>query len=66
MAGGGDDGEILIEFVTLGNVVRVTAIHAASGTEVSMVGPASAPRAPLEAAVLRKLSYVMDKEKGAG
>ena len=66
MTGGEDDGEILIEFVTLGNAVRVTAIHVASGTEASIVGPASAPRAPLEAAALRKLSYVMDKEKGAG
>jgi len=65
MAGGGDDGEILIEFVTLGNVVRVTAIHAASGTEATIVGPATAPRAPLEAAVLRKLNFVIGKDKGA-
>jgi hypothetical protein len=65
MAGGEDDEEILIEFVTQGNVVRVTAIHAASGTEASIVGPASAPRATLEAAVSRKLAYVMGREKGA-
>jgi hypothetical protein len=68
---GADDGaeEILIEFVIRGNVARVTAIHAATGTEVTIVGPASAPRAVLKAAVSRKLAYVMgkdSKEKGAG
>ncbi|HUO91647.1 MAG TPA: hypothetical protein VMU22_01940 [Rhizomicrobium sp.] len=61
-----DEDEILLEFVTQGNVVRVTAIHAASGTEASIVGPASAPRATLEAAASRKLAYVMGKEKGEG
>ncbi|HKD21488.1 MAG TPA: hypothetical protein VKB71_05720 [Rhizomicrobium sp.] len=60
---GGD--EILIEFVALGGAVRVTAIHAATGTEATIVGPASAPRAALEAAASRKLAYVMGKEKGA-
>lgn len=62
---GGTGEEILIEFVTLGNSARVTAIHVPSGTEVSIVGPASAPRSVLEAAVSRKLAYVMGKEKGA-
>ena len=68
MAGGKTDGtgeEVLIEFVIHGNVVRVTAIHVASGTEVVIVGPANAPRVTLEAAVSRKLAYVMGKEKGA-
>jgi NADPH-dependent ferric siderophore reductase len=65
MAGGGDDEEVLIEFVIHGNVARITAIHVASGTEVAIVGPANAPRAVLEAAVSRKLAYVMGKEKGA-
>jgi hypothetical protein len=64
----GDQGrdEILIEFVALGGAVRVTAIHAATGTEATIVGPATAPRAALEAAASRKLAYVMGKEKGAG
>lgn len=63
--GSGQGEEVLIEFVTYGNAVRVTAIHTGTGTEVSIVGPASAPRAVLEAAVSRKLAYVMAKEKGA-
>jgi hypothetical protein len=65
MPEGGAD-EVLIEFVALGSAVRVTAIHAATGTEATIVGPASAPRAALEAAASRKLAYVMGKEKGAG
>jgi Domain of unknown function (DUF6898) len=67
MAGGrpGAGEEVLVEFIVRGNAVRVTAIHTASGTEASIVGPASAPRAVLEAAVSRKLAYVMAKEKGA-
>jgi NADPH-dependent ferric siderophore reductase len=67
MAGGkagGTGEEVLIEFVIHGNVARVTAIHVASGTEVAIVGPANAPRVTLEAAVSRKLAYVMGKEKG--
>jgi hypothetical protein len=68
MAGDPVDGqgeEVLIEFVILGNSARVTAIHVSSGTEVTIVGPATAPRAVLEDAVHRKLVYVMGKEKGA-
>lgn len=65
MPSGGAGGEILIEFVALGSFVKVTAIHAATGTEASIVGPASAPRGALEAAATRKLAYVMNKRKGA-
>ena len=65
-AGGSDDGqEILIEFIVQGSSVKVTAIHASSGIEASIVGPSSAPRAALEAAAARKLAYVMGKRKGA-
>ena len=61
-----DQGEeVLIEFVILGNAARATAIHVPTGTEVSIVGPATAPRSVLEAAVVRKLAYVMGKKKGA-
>lgn len=60
-----DDKEILIEFVVRGAVVRVTAIHAKSGTEATIVGPSSAPRATLEMAAARKLAYVMRKRTSA-
>ena len=39
------ESEILIEFVVQGNSVKVTAIDAATGTEASIVGPASSPPA---------------------
>jgi hypothetical protein len=54
-------GEILVEFVSLGNSVKVTAIDAASGVEASIVGPASAPRATLVDAAKRKLDFLMKK-----
>jgi hypothetical protein len=55
--------EIFVEFVMQGNVVKATAIHAASGTEASIVGPGNAPRAALADAAARKLKYVMERKK---
>jgi hypothetical protein len=54
--------EIFVEFTVLGNSVKVTAIDPASGTEASIVGPASAARATLAEAARRKLKYVMEKK----
>ena len=56
--------EVLIEIVTLGTYAKATAIDAASGTEVSITGPASATRASLEAAALSKLEYMLKKKSG--
>ncbi|HEX3673311.1 MAG TPA: hypothetical protein VHU87_03490 [Rhizomicrobium sp.] len=55
-------GEILVEFVALGNTVKVTAIETASGTEASIIGPANAPQSALKAAALQKLNYVLKKQ----
>jgi hypothetical protein len=55
-------GEILFEFVVQGNVVKATAIDAATGIEASIVGPANAGRAVLAQAATRKLKYVMEKK----
>jgi hypothetical protein len=60
-AGGGQD-DILVEFVVYGRTVKVTAIHAASGTEACIMGPAGAPRAVLEALAARKLAAVMARK----
>jgi hypothetical protein len=54
--------EILIEFIVQGNVVKATAIDAASGVEASIVGPAGAPREALSQAAVRKLKYVLEKK----
>ena len=59
---GGSGGEIFIEIVIQGNVAKATAIDAASGTEASVVGPASAPRATLAEAARRKLEYLLKKQ----
>jgi hypothetical protein len=56
--------EVFIEFSVQGNFVKVTAIDAATGIEGSIVGPANAPRETLSQAAIRKLKYVMDKNKG--
>ncbi|MGA9796104.1 MAG: hypothetical protein WBQ17_11295 [Rhizomicrobium sp.] len=56
--------EILFEFFAQGAVVKVTAIDPATGDEVSIVGPARAPRATLQAAALQKLRYVQQKRGG--
>jgi hypothetical protein len=54
----GDEGErgaIIIEFVRLGGLVRVSALDPASLVEVTLQGPAAAGEAALRQAVLRKL-----------
>jgi hypothetical protein len=48
-------GEVYFEFTAIGHSVKVVAIHAATGLEVSAVAPASAARADLQRLVLQKL-----------
>jgi hypothetical protein len=57
--------EVLIEIVTVGAYAKVAAIDSATGTEVSITGPAEAERSTLEAAALRKLEFVLSKRTGA-
>ena len=56
--------EIYVEFVIMGNTVKVTAIDSETGLEASVVGPAGAPRAALAEAARRKLEYVAKKVRG--
>ena len=56
--------EVLIEIVTVGAYAKVAAIDSATGTEVSITGPAAAERSALEAAALRKLKFVLNKQAG--
>jgi hypothetical protein len=55
--------EILIEIVTIGAYAKVVAIDAATGTEISTTGPADADRSTLEAAAIRKLQFVLNKQR---
>ncbi len=56
--------EVIFEFYQVGNSVKVSAIDPASLVEVSIVGPANAPRAQLERTALQKLKYVLAKRAG--
>jgi hypothetical protein len=58
------NGEVFVEFIVQGAVVKATAIDSKTGTEASIVGPSNAPRAALQAAAVRKLEYVLKKQGG--
>lgn len=62
-AQGGSPSEVIFEIQKIGEVVRVAAIHVASGTEVVVMGPATATRHDLETLALRKLEHVMGAER---
>ena len=58
MTSGGRDGppgEVYFEFTPIGASVKVVAIDVATGTEISVVGPARASRADLQRLALQKL-----------
>ena len=52
-------GEVILEFVQIGALIRASAMEPKSLTEVVIFGPASAGEAVLRRAVLRKLKYVL-------
>ena len=54
----------MIEIAFLGAYAKVTAIDSATGIEVSVTGPANAPRASLQAAAMNKLDFVLKKKSG--
>jgi hypothetical protein len=56
-----DPGEVILEFVQIGALIRVSAIESKSLTEVVIYGPASAGEAALRGVVLRKLDYVVGR-----
>ena len=47
--------EVLFEFTAIGSVVKVAAIDADTGIEVSVMGPASAAQSDLQKLALAKL-----------
>jgi hypothetical protein len=54
--------EILVEFVAIGNSVKVTAVDPATGLEAVIVGPAGAARNALAEAARRKLEFLKAKK----
>lgn len=57
----GEGREVIFEFAPVGASVKVTAVDVATGTEVSVIGPALAPRHELERVALQKLRYMLDR-----
>ena len=56
-------GEVIIEFVRLGRLVRVSALDPASLVDVTLQGPATAGAAALREAVLRNLDYALARDR---
>jgi hypothetical protein len=50
-----DHREVYFEFIAIGHQVKVTAVDAATGVEVSAMGPARAAPSDLERLALGKL-----------
>jgi len=53
----------IVEFVSLGQSLKVTAVDPDTGTEVSMVASPRASQDELKRLATRKLEYVLDKQK---
>lgn len=53
--------EVYLEFKPVGNVVKVTAIDAATGIEASISGPKTTPEYILKANAGKRLAYVLRK-----
>jgi hypothetical protein len=56
----GDLGEVIVEAVRNGPYLKVTAVHVATGTEATAVGPAAEPKA-VEGLAVRKLRLMLAK-----
>jgi uncharacterized protein DUF6898 len=55
--------EVIFEFVRVGHAVKVSAIDAATGTEVSIVGDPSVGELALKRLAERKLEFVLARGK---
>ncbi len=55
--------EVLFEFIRLGNAVKVTVFHVPTLTEISIVGARGASEAHLKLLGLKRLEYVLAKQR---
>ncbi|AXS40261.1 serine hydroxymethyltransferase [Breoghania sp. L-A4] len=58
-------GEVYLEFQQIGRQIKVIAICATTGVEVSVFGPASVPRSDLQRIAVRKLQRRIQMQSGA-
>lgn len=54
--------EIIIEFMPVGSIVKVSAIDSQSLTEISIQGPANAGKETLKYNAIKRLEYVLKKK----
>lgn len=54
--------EVILEYHSIGNFVKVSAMDVQTLTEVSIQGPANTPEITLKNNALRRLEYVMKKK----
>ncbi len=57
----GKRGEVYIEFKQIGQAIKVTAVDAATGLEVIIMGPASAAQTHLQKVAIDKLKMQLKK-----
>ena len=60
-----DTSEVIIEMRPVGAVVRVAAVDVATGTEVIVFGPATAPQKALEELAVAKLKRRLSTGSGS-
>ena len=65
MAGGGGNG-VIFEFITVGAYVKVTAVDPVTGTEAIIVGDPMRGEHALRQTALRKLKFVLEKQRTGG
>lgn len=53
----------LIEFIQMGNSVKVCALDPETATEVSIVAPKNISQKEMEQTAIRKLLYVLNKQQ---
>lgn len=60
------DTNYILEFITLGNSVKVTAIDPVTGREATIVGSTKHTEKQLSDLAIKKLKYVIEKKKFSG
>lgn len=54
--------EVIVEFLPVGQLIKVSAIDTKTMTEISIQGPSSAGKETLKLNALRRLEYVLKKK----
>lgn len=60
----GPRGEVYVEYKQVGQIIKVTAIDAATGLEAVIMGPASTAQTQLQKIAVQKLKMQLKKAEG--